>query len=129
MSGEQAEAGVFDRRGAQRYPVAGDCELRGGGTRARGECLDISETGAAISVDDWDVPEFTLHMRFRLGILSVRCETVWIEPVRATAILHVHFVDLDEAGVALLKAVVAEARRDFEESQRVLLGGPGRRTA
>lgn len=123
------EPGVHDRRNAPRYPVFGECEIRGAGTRVHGHCIDISETGISIAADKWDGHRFTLRLKFHLGSLNVRCETVRVEPIRATVIVHARFEAMDSSCKELLGSVIAEAQENFEEAQRFLIAGTRRKSA
>ncbi len=111
---------TLNRRGAPRFPVVFTCKLESAGLSVEGQCSDISLTGAAIELPEWDGERFDVVFSVPNGELRIPGEAVFVEPMLGAVVVHVRFRPHSEAISRDIERLVIDAQREFSSAQRYL---------
>lgn len=115
----------MDQRGEPRYPAHIAASVRAAAPQRDFEArlLDVSRTGAAIQVDDWDDQEtFDVTMECSGTLIALRCRAAEIERRWNGVVLHCTFVDVSLVQTVALEELTASLRGSFKAAQRYLAG-------
>lgn len=111
---------TLNRRGAPRYPVVFPCRLETPTASVEGQCSDISLTGVAIELPEWEATRFDVVFPAGSGEMRIPGEAVFLEPMLGAVVVHVRFRPLTEVASRNIERLVADAQREFSSAQRYL---------
>lgn len=112
---------ALERRGNPRYPTMQKCVVRSQEAAARGACVDISMNGANIEVPAWGQQKFVMALQFGDQAIEVPCETVAVQHVMGTDVVHARFGTLSRETQQSLETIVDAIREDCLRAQQHLM--------